>query len=209
VITPPGDLIARMRARMPLVAWAALLFLVASVLFTIWAFRLWTNAEERRKGPDPYGEQDLAALRADPLMNVSNEQILPRGEPHENISNYICVVCDFFPTGIGQSYDLNDEPSAAIATLERTAKSSGWTVVERSCTTDPAVATLVVEKNFEDFHTSTLFEVSVQDDGAGVHAGATINHEHRRTRARRADSADCLDEKWRNLAGSPASTGSG
>jgi hypothetical protein len=208
VITPPGDLIARMRARMPLLAWAVFALLGASVIFTIWGVIFGLNANEERKGPDPYGEQDLAVLRVDPLMRFASEGVVPQGEHREIISNYICAICDFFPTGILQGYDLNEEPSAAIASLERAAKSSGWTVVERSCTTEPAVAALVVEKNFEEFHTSTSFRVGVRDDGAGIHSRATITHERKRIRAGDLGEADCLDEKWRNLP-APASTGSG
>lgn len=189
---------------MPLIAWATYGILAASVLFAIWGVIYGLNANEKRKGPDPYGEQDLAVLRVDPLMNVASEGIVPKGDHREVISNYICVICDFFPTGILQSYTLNQEPSAALATVESVAKSSGWTVVERSCTTEPGLATLVVEKNFPEFHTSTFFKVSVGEESAGMHSRATITHDSKRIRAEDLGEADCLDNKWRNLPPVPA-----
>lgn len=204
-----GDLIARMRDRMPLLAWAAFAVLGASVVFAIWGVIYGLNANEKRKGPDPYGEQDLAVLRVEPLMHFATEEIVPRGEPAEEISNYLCAICDFFPTGIQQSYTLKQEPSAALATVEKAAKAAGWTVVERTCTTKPNLATLMVEKNFPEFHTSTLFQISVEEETANMHSQAEITHERKRIRAENLGETDCLDEKWRNLPGGPASTGSG
>ncbi len=204
-----GDLIARMRNRMPLLAWATFGVLGASVLFTIWGVIFGLSANEKRKGPDPYGEQDLAVLRVDPLMHVASDGVVPNGENSEQISHYLCAICDFFPTGIQQSYTLKQEPSAALATVEKAAKAAGWAVVERTCTTEPGLATLVVEKNFPEFHTSTLFKVSVGADSANMHSQAEITHERKRIRAEDLGETDCLDEKWRNLPGRPASTGSG
>jgi hypothetical protein len=204
-----SDLIARMRERMPLLAWAVFGFLGASVVFAIWGVIFGLNANEERKGPDPYGEQDLAVLREDPLMHVASEGVVPNGENSEQISHYLCAVCDFFPTGISQSYTLKQEPSAALATVEKAAKAAGWTVVERACTREPAWATLVVEKNFPEFHTSTFFKVSVGAEAAGMNSQAEITHKHKRISAEDLGETDCLDEKWRNLPGGPASTGSG
>jgi hypothetical protein len=194
------ELIRRMRERRPLTAWAALSLLGASVVFAI-AAPLWVLAthEPRPTGPDPYGEQDLAVLREDPLMQVASEGVVPQGDHREVISNYICAICDFFPTGILQSYTLTQEPSAALTTVESVARSSGWTVVERGCTTEPRLATLVVEKNFPEFHTSTFFKVRVGEESAGMNSRATITHEHKRIRAGELAPADCLDEKWRDL----------
>lgn len=186
---------------MPLLAWATFGVLGASVLFAIWGVIFGLSANEKRKGPDPYGEQDLAVLRVDPLMHFATEEVVPRGEPDEEISNYLCAICDFFPTGILQSYDLKQEPSAALVAVEKTAKSAGWTIVERKCTADPALATLIVEKNFPEFHTSSLFEVNVGGESAGMRLRASITHEHQRIRAENLGETDCLDEKWRNLPG--------
>jgi hypothetical protein len=204
-----SDLIARMRERMPLLAWAVFGFLGASVVFAIWGVIFGLNANEERKGPDPYGEQDLAVLRVDPLMHFATEEVVPRGEPDEEISHYLCAICDFFPTGILQGYELKQEPSVALASVEKAAKSAGWTTVERKCTTDPALAILIVEKNFPEFHTSSLFEVNVGGESAGMRLRASITHKHKRISAEDLGETDCLDEKWRNLPGGPASTGSG
>lgn len=201
---PGSDLLARMRERRPLVAWAALMLLGASAVFVVGA-PLWAYVtKEDRTGPDPYGPQDLAVLRQDPLMQMATDGVVPRGEGREVISEYICAFCDFFPTGILRGYNVLEEPSSALNTIERVAESTGWTTVERGCTTDPPAATLVVEKNFEEFHTSTLYRLTVGEQKAGIHSRATITHDHKRIRADDLGDVDCLDERWRNLPPVPA-----
>jgi hypothetical protein len=184
---------------MPLTAWAAYLFFGGSVAFAIVLTVYSAATREERRGPDPYAEQDLAVLRPDPLMNVQSEGFT-RTSQSDEISNYICAFCDFFPTGIHQSFELRQEPSAALATVERTARASGWTVVERRCSTEPGLASLVAEKNFEDFHTSVLFEASVGTRGTGMRSDAEITHEHEWIRTGELNRVDCLDERWRELS---------
>lgn len=193
-----SQLVDAMRKRMPLTAWAAYLLFGGSVLFSIGITLYAMATKEDRTGPDPYAEEDLAVLRPDPLMNVQSEGF-SRTSQSEVVSNYICAICDFFPTGLKQSFELRQEPSAALATVERAARQSGWTVVERKCTTEPALATLIAEKNFEEFHTSALFEVNVGGQGASMRSRASITHDRKWIRTKKLGRLDCLDEKWREV----------
>lgn len=183
---------------MPLVAWAAYLFLAGSILFAIGATTWLVAGDEGRKGPDPNGQRHLDVLAQDPLVSTESEAFTRTGQ-RDVIGNYICPICDYFPTGILQGFQARQEPSRALGMIESAAGRSGWTVVGRDCQTDPGVASLTVEKNFDEFHTEALFKVSVgvETGETRMHSRFTIEDGTHRIRRGSLEPADCLDDRWR------------
>jgi len=177
------------------------LFLAGSVVFTAIAAVVFFTTEDDRQGPDPYAQENLAILKKDPLVNLSSEGFSLTSQSEE-IGLYICMICDYFGTGINQSFELRQEPSRAFGTIERTAQRSGWTVVGRQCPSDQGGATLTLKKNFADAHAEATFQIFIGKDlvppQGSMISMVDIEHGTSRIRAgQQMDRLDCLDDEWR------------